>query len=1030
MPNYKRQEFKFFSRGLDLTRPPDTLEEGVPYSLNMRQYPTGAFQNRPGLVAINTTPLPDLHVNSIVRLSNYFTDEFTRYVGAGDELYSNTGTVAAFASRASGFSGLPLQLSVVQPPQSPEPWVYVGDENKSGKGRVDGTFYDHGIAPPVVAAYAQPAATSYKVIDNFEAVGGWTNGGTAGAVSAVPRVATTIAQIVYDTGTTGWATVAPTDLTSTLQPGMLLIVSGGEVVLVEWVSEEVTTTTISSIQYDSGTTGDCTIQLSDPTNGLARDSLVLLDFGGGSEEVVRVLSVTDGPGLLPSFRCTTINTHAAGNTVTGQRSFRAVFAGNHAIGETLDSNNLQSTVAVGVGYITLTAALDLSTVNSRPIADDDEIHISIKIDDLSRLTEGRIELDVDESINNFTQNYYYWAFRANDLTLATTNDITTLAAQQRVIQRSQIDLTTYSSIYSSALNDKLSMADPLFIPEYTPESTEPATNPAPPTQTTLGASQWTELRIKVKDLLKFRVGSDTSRSLHDVAAIRIQLQVTDTVVMDVDAWWIGGTFGADSLPNIGIGAPYNYRYVYRSTTTGALSNPSPPMREGILPRRQQVTGTVTPSIDPQVDKIDIYRTGGALITIDNSPPWFYVMSIPNSAPTFIDDFPDAIVIRNRQLDFSNFQPFLDADIPRSGTCDVVGTEVTQLTGDLFNELWAPGVIIVINNVPHTLYVQPSSDTTLSLSENAGTQTSVEWFIQNPRLMAQPMPAMWGPFGGGTIEPVLFACGSLLQPNRVFWTRPGNPDSNHQFGSLALSDPSEPLINGVVFRSQAYVFSSEALYLLQPTVERGELRFSGAQVAGNRGLFSRYAMCVGDEGIFYLSRDGIYLTTGGQSQSITDEKLYPLFVHEGAPPTTVNGIIPPDFCALGDLRLFYGESVVYFDFLDVEGNYATLLFDIRLKGWFYYRYGPGVTVHYFEEGQNLNTLVMGSAIGKLYLSSGNTDDGTEFSVAVWTPWFDGADPRSNKQWANGMLDFAGHDVEVMTAYNFATDLTNTLIVSSD
>lgn len=1010
---YSRKELKWVSRGINLSRPPDLLEDSQPRLQNMRAYYQGVLSSRPGMTAINAA-LPDSNIHSITRLNNSLpsaSQSFARFLGAGDDLYSDNAAHNAFTSRASGFSGNPLQFVAMRPRESPEPWLYVGDSSKSGKARVDGTFYNHGIAPPVVAAYAQPDATSYKVINDFEAVGAWANGGTAGGISLVVRIATTIAKIVYDTGSTGWATVQPTTLDEAVQPGMLLVVNAGnanaETVLLEFVSEAVTNTTISSIQYDSGTSGPCTIQLAAPTAGLARDSMLRLDSGGAVDEVVRVLSVTDGPGGLPSLRCSTVNTQIATNTVTGLRSFRAYFANTHVATETLASGNLESSITVGTGYITLAGTMDLSIVNSRPITPEDEIHISIKLDSLDLLTEGRIAFDVDRATNDFTQNYYYKPFRTNDLSPATTGAITTLSAGQRIQQRSQVDVVfgsrQWQQIDRNAGNEGTLLDDGGSISGF--ENNAPVGDPT--TQTTLGASQWTELRFKVGDLI--RVGSDTSRSLHDVAAIRIQLQTTGTVQLDADAWWIGGSYGPDN----GVGAPYNYRFVYRSSVTGAQSNPSPAMREGVVAKRQRLLGTLTISSDPQVDYIDIYRTGGALIVADNSPPWFYVMSVPNTAsPTFTDEYGDDVVIRNRQLDFDNYQPFLDIDIPRSGVCSVVGTQVTRVSGDTFNISWPAGTLIVINNVPYTLYTQPSTTAALSLNENAGTQANVQWFITSPRLMAQPLPAMWGPFGGGLFEPVMFATGSVRQPGHVFWTRSGNPDANSQFGSLELTHPSEPLMNGVVFRSQVFVFSSESLYVLSPTVVASELRFAGAKVAGNRGLLQRNSLCVGDEGIFYLSRDGIYLTAGAESISLTDEMLYPLFPHEGAIGSTTNGIVPPDFSQ--PCRLSYGESELYFDFINTDGDSATLLYDIKLKGWFYYSYTPGILTHYVEEGSGLSTLLLGGNDGILYLSGGITDGVTSIPCTAWTPRFDGGDPRSNKQWANGILDFDSNATDATVA----------------
>jgi hypothetical protein len=1035
MAQYQRAEKKWAIRGLNLSRPADLLgDEFVPYIANMRALQFGALTNRPGMSAINASPLP-FAISSIIRLNNYLpsaSQSFARFINAGGRLYSDNNTHTAFTQRATGFFDDPLQFAIMRPLQSPEPWLYMSDLAKSGKARVDGTFYNMGIAPPQTPPYAQQAATSYKVISDFEATGAWAQGGTAGAITAVARIATTIAKIVWDTGTTGWATVQPTLQDESLQPGMLLIVNSGggtvETVLVESVSDAVTTTTIAAIQYVTGTTGECTVQLTAPSDLLMRDSMLRLNSGGGNDEVVRVLSVTNGPDDIPSFCCVTVGTHVATESVTGLRSFRAYFASTHVATETLASNNLRSSITVGIGYISLAGALDLSTVNSRPITDDDIIHISIKLDDLTLLTEGRIAFDVDSATNDFTQNYYYWPFRANDLVPATTNAITALQANQRVIQRRQIGQTINygnTKIYDSS--GSFGDTDYGRAQRYGGIVYDP---PAPPdpeddaSQTTTGASQWTELRIRVGDLMRYRVGSDTSRTLHDVAAIRVQIQGTGTIQLDVDAWWIGGTYG----PDVNVGAPINYRYVYRSSLTGALSNPSPPQRSGILPHRQRVNGTVTASTDPQVDQIDIYRMGGALTSDDLGNPWYYVMSVPNNAPTFADDFGDDIVIRGRPIDFDNHQPFLDRDIPRSGVCSVVGTEATRVSGDTFSTSWPAGTIIIINNVPYSTFNSPASTTKLSLNENAGALTNVNWLIQAPRLLAQPLPAMWGPFGGGTFEPVVFACGSQNQPGHVFWTRPGNADANSQYGSLELTSPSEPLINGVIFRSQAFVFSSEALYILTPTIVAGELRFSGAKVAGSRGLYSRFALAVGDEGIFYMARDGIYLTSGGESVSLTDEALFPLFPHEGAAAVTTNTIAPPNFVFGKNTRLSYGESELYFDFIDTNAARVTLLYDIKLKGWFPYTYDPEIVCHYIEEGAGISSMLLGGADGVLYLSAGTQDAGVAIPCAAHTPWIDNGDPRSNKQWANGMLDYTGTPTVVVRADNAGT-LLNTLALAA-
>ena len=76
------------------------------------------------------------------------------------------------------------------------------------------------------------------------------------------------------------------------------------------------------------------------------------------------------------------------------------------------------------------------------------------------------------------------------------------------------------------------------------------------------------------------------------------------------------------------------------------------------------TGTCTPSLDPQVDTIDVYRQTPGLENFT------YVLSVPNSAPSFADTLSDLTIATNPILSFDNYEPFPSIDLPRSGTCTV------------------------------------------------------------------------------------------------------------------------------------------------------------------------------------------------------------------------------------------------------------------------------------------------------------------------------------------------------------------------
>lgn len=89
----------------------------------------------------------------------------------------------------------------------------------------------------------------------------------------------------------------------------------------------------------------------------------------------------------------------------------------------------------------------------------------------------------------------------------------------------------------------------------------------------------------------------------------------------------------------------------------------------------QNTGTCISSTDPQVNTIDIYRQTPGL---DN---FTYVLSVPNSSPSFTDTLSDLTIATNPILSYSNYEPFPSIDLPRSGICTVgaVNQQVSNIS---------------------------------------------------------------------------------------------------------------------------------------------------------------------------------------------------------------------------------------------------------------------------------------------------------------------------------------------------------------
>jgi hypothetical protein len=690
--------------------------------------------------------------------------------GAGANLWLGqvNATPSAFGMIDSGYSGNPLGFVAYRPPNSPESWLYISDFLQMRKVRTDGTVFPQGIAPPLAAPTVDFDEPLLTVIDDFNeaVVGSWTNGGTAGAITANPtgRINDTITA-PFNTGP-GWVEyledpAAP--LQSGYGRGMRLVLDSGayaqETVVVSAIYPASLSTTIQAIQYDSGATGPCCIVPASPStlvnnlqlrgvlSKLARTWDMPFTSGGNlmvqpntilnlglAPEQVLVESSTPGPLGTFSVRTTTTATHAAGDALTAVSSFRAYDQQTHVNPVAAQAGYFRSTVATGIGTLSDTGlVVDLSVIGARPTQPTDEIHLSVRLDKPENLTEGRIIFDVDSSAHSFTQNYYYASFRASDLTPAVASTTTTLDSVQTAITNAQID--EYNAKNPGGYYQQI-------LDSRTP--VRPRILQGPSTQSGTGTSQWTELFIPISSLQ--RVGTDSSRTLANVHGVQIYFNVTGSTVCDVHGLYVKGSYG----PDVGtVGNDYYYRYRRRSTTTGAMSNPGPYNRSGLRPHSQRLSVTLSGD-STEGDQLDVFRWGGSVTPAPSGiVPWLYVGSAPNpgdgASTVFDDDFADSDILNAEVLEFDNQQPYSTLDIPRQGTCEVIGTSVIWKSGDPFNTEWAPGSIIEINGVPYTIYAQPASSTFLEIVESATTlgAASAVTTVVRPSAFEDPDPSLLG-----------------------------------------------------------------------------------------------------------------------------------------------------------------------------------------------------------------------------------------------------------------------------------------------
>lgn len=1035
MPQLLRKPLKAVAKGLGLANPPDLLAEGLyPILNNVQATQQGDITSRPpiGLLITGASIHPILDIK---RINDPVTNTFTRVASDGTNLMTGQ---TALTVAATGYSGNRPSLVQVRPDKSPSPWIYVADKNKCSKVNVAGTVYQTGITPPQTEPTATLGILNSSLVNDFTNPTSWTTLGTAGIPAVLLRVNTTIANILYDSNTFGWCCLNLAVMSFNVQAGMYLLLNSVERVIVHDVFEPFASTTIASILYDSGTTGLCSITLTvTPSIGLSRNAMIQL-----TAENIRVLSMTTGPNNTVSFRCLTTVNHIVGETVTSLPSCRVYTAAAHAVGQIVTASEFQSSIAAGTGSIQLVAALDLSTCNNRPLTVDDYIHISVALDLPANLVEGRFSLDVDAVTNDFQHNFYYYPFRQSDFQsnaagTQTAIQANSLAGQYALIQntvnkvptQSTFDTNTGTTLYGDFLNNP-------NIPQATKDAYKTRlTNSAAQTQqqyntyiaannanlttantttpissqTVTGIGQWTEFKIKIGSLV--RAGSDITRTLANVKAISIQLTVTAPTTLSVSSWWVGGSYGPDVYQT---STPIFYGFRYRSTITGAVSNMSPSVRNGDIPMREQMLISVLQSADPQVDKIDICRFGGSV----NS--WRLALTVPNLTGAYADESTNAAISVGDQILFDNYVPFATSDLPHHGYCNVSGTTVQWYLGDQFNPLWVTGSLIVINNLAYTLSRSPNSTTILQTIENVGKYTNVPFFLSEPTLYATNLPYTWD--GGTQNNNVIFACGDFLNPGYLYWTKPGNPDTASDVNNVEVTSPSEPLLGGFNYDGRSYCFSTEQLYIINSATAIGNqtVNFVAQILPIGKGIPFPFFFDVGPT-VLFGSREGLNSWGGSNSSSITDDSLFPLFPHKGVVGSAVNGYNPIDYTK--PLSLNYTGDSLYFFYSDTLGVRRCMLYELVRGGWFPNNFTPGgvavgMYCAYQEEGQ-VNSILLGGADGNIYSYS---IPGEIVHSQIRTYCVDFGDSRSQKLFTDFMVDITGSMATTIYYDNFKTSVT--------
>jgi hypothetical protein len=266
-------------------------------------------------------------------------------------------------------------------------------------------------------------------------------------------------------------------------------------------------------------------------------------------------------------------------------------------------------------------------------------------------------------------------------------------------------------------------------------------------------------------------------------------------------------------------------------------------------------------------------------------------------------------------------------------------------------------------------------------------------IQN---LNTPLSFIWGQF-----DRRVLGCGEPSRPDAVYFSKQGNADQWPPQNWVTVSTPSDPMQAGCVYNTRCFAFSKERMYELVPGLQSG-VTFSPFPTPCTHGLISPWGLCSYDR-VYFVSKDGVYATTGGPEVSIVENDIKPLFPTKDGPGRSIHGYEAVDLSQPSFIRLSAHNDEVYFTYKGTDtGTLQTLVYDIRKNRWRAAQYTPPALTFYSEPGTQ-SSLLLGGSDGDFYQTTFGTDNGQPIPVLLRTGAHDQGTPLSQKEYGNVVFD---------------------------
>jgi len=229
-----------------------------------------------------------------------------------------------------------------------------------------------------------------------------------------------------------------------------------------------------------------------------------------------------------------------------------------------------------------------------------------------------------------------------------------------------------------------------------------------------------------------------------------------------------------------------------------------------------------------------------------------------------------------------------------------------------------------------------------------------------------------PLGSFVFGPAYDGTCFIIKDNLLHYCKPKQPEFWPALFFVEVGPQQFPLVTGLFYNQQPYVFSSNEIYYVAGTGDGAFLASPTQARTGSQSI--RGAVSVDGRGIYHTGPDGIYLFSNGIDKKITEDSLEPIF--RG---TTTEGL--PGVSSMSTSWLVAFQNNLYFGYQS-SGSYPTNILVMNLDDnrlvYYIYNDGSDVEVRTAMVDETNSRLLIGDNTGfvrEIEKKSQATDSGT-------------------------------------------------------